>query len=167
MTRFRVRPAYPLIAVLLGIALLLGGCNGQSVKDKMRADQLAQGFKTVVKSYKSGQFELDGAVLSQVDLSSHFAYLRDQGRVPKRVLLLRSDETKIHKEHLAAMARMALDYHFQLFYDKGGELVRIKASEADAAKTLHGAPKPSALPDRMKGKTAAGNENPYDTSGGQ
>jgi hypothetical protein len=149
------------IVALLGAMLALAGCNGQSVKSKMQAEQMAKGFKTVVKSYKSGQFTLDGAVLSQEDLSSHFAYLRDQGRLPKRVLLLRSDKTKIHKAHLQAMARMALDYGFTSYYDDGGVLTQIKASEKTAARHLKGTPKPSELPDRMKGKTAAGNENPY------
>ena len=119
-----------------------------------------------VQAYKSGQFTLDGAVLSQVDLGSHFAYLREQHELPKRVLLLRSDKTAIHKEHLQALARMALDYGFTVYYDHKGELVRIQASEKDAARTLRGAPKPSELPDRMKGKTAAGNENPYSPDSG-
>ena len=160
MNLCRARLAHPVIALWLGMTLLLSGCHSQSVKEKQQAQRLAQGFHTVVQAYKSGQFVLDGAVLSQIDLSSHFAYLRDQHRLPKRVLLLRSDKARIHKEHLQAMARMALDYKFALFYNRKGALVRVQAKEDNAAKTLQGAaPQSDRLPERMKGNTAAGDKS--------
>lgn len=118
--------------VMLGAMLALAGCSG-NVKSTQASDALAS-FKpdTTVKTYKGGQFELDGAVISPLDLGSHFAYLKDQGKLPKTVLLERSDESKIRKRHLQYMARMALDYGFAVYYDHKGELRRINPVAKDA-----------------------------------
>lgn len=155
-----------LVFAVLGAALVMAGCSDQSVKSQIQSEKLAKGFSTVVKARKSGQFSLDGAVLAPADLGSHFAYLRDQGELPKRVLLLRSYKTSIHKAHLEAMARMSLDYGFTVYYDHDGELRRIKATQKDAARTLKGSPKHSMLPNRLNDHDAAGNRDPYSAAGG-
>lgn len=139
--RVFARLARPLVLALVGVTLVLAGCSGQSVKEKQQAAHFAKEFKVVVKAYKDGQFTLDGAVLSEIDLSSHFSYLRDQGRLPHKVLLLRTDETAIGKKHLQAMARMSLDYGFRVYYDRDGELLRIEANTGNAAHKLEGTPK--------------------------
>lgn len=104
------------------VVLLLAAC-GPAVKTNQ--DVSADSFDLTLQAYKSGQFLLNGAILSSLDLSSHFAYLRDQKDLPKTVLLKRSDDSKIKKQHLQYMASMAYTYGFTVVYDKGGELRRI------------------------------------------
>jgi hypothetical protein len=150
-------------AMLFASMLVLSGCHfGGSTKTDHVATTQGQ-FDYTIKAYKSGQFVVDGAVLSAADTGSHFAYLKDQGKLPKTVLVLPSDDSKIRDNHLGFMARMALDYGFAVYYDKKGELVRLNAVEADA-RQLEDTPQKGTLPDRMQGKEAS--SSPYDTQNG-
>ena len=140
-------------AIFLASMLVLAGCHrGASKSDQVTAEQGQ--FDYTIKAYKSGQFLVDGAVLSAADTGSHFAYLKDQGKLPKTVLVLPSDDSKIRDNHLGFLARMQLDYGFAVYYDKKGELVRLNAVE-EKARQLEDTPQKAALPDRMKGKDAA------------
>lgn len=141
-------------AILLASLLVLGGCHrGASKSDQVSSSQQSQ-FDYTIKAYKSGQFVVDGAVLSAADTGSHFAYLKDTGKLPKTVLLMPSDDSKIRDNHLGFMARMALDYGFAVYYEKKGELVRLNAVEKDA-RALEDTPQKANLPDRMQGKEAS------------
>jgi hypothetical protein len=111
-------------------------------------------FDATLQAYKDGQFVLDGAVLSALDVGSHFAYLKDQGKLPKTVLLERSDESKIRKRHLEYMARMQMDYGFIVYYDDGGTLTKINPVDTKA-RTLEDHHAPLPLPDRQQGKEAS------------
>ncbi|BFI95874.1 MAG: hypothetical protein RSP_13840 [Rhodanobacter sp.] len=120
-------------ALVLGSVFVLAGCHKESVKQQ-QADmaQWKGKFDTTIEAYKSGQFLVDGAVLSAVDAGSHFAYLKDIGKLPKTVLLLPSDDSKVRKVHLQYMARMAIDYGFTVYYDKDGQLTQINAINTKA-----------------------------------
>jgi hypothetical protein len=97
-----------------------------------QAAQMEQKFDVTVQAYKGGQFMLDGAVLSSIDLGSHFAYEKDIGKLPKTVLLMPSDDSKVRKQHLQYMARMVLDYGFAVYYDDKGTLKKINPVETKA-----------------------------------
>jgi hypothetical protein len=112
-------------------------------------------FDATVEPYKSGQFVVDGAVLSALDTGSHFAYLKDQGKLPKTVLLTPSDESKVRKAHLEFMARMQLDYGFAVYYDDGGTLKKINPVETKA-RALEDYHAPVKMNDELKGKEASG-----------
>ena len=135
-------------AILLASMLVLSGCHFGGTKKDTVATEQGQ-FDYTIKAYKSGQFLVDGAVLSAADTGSHFAYLKDQGKLPKTVLVLPSDESKIRDNHLGFLARMQLDYGFAVYYDKKGELVRLNAVE-EKARQLEDTPHKAALPDRMQ-----------------
>jgi hypothetical protein len=140
-------------AILLASMLVLAGCHmGGSKTDHVSTTQGQ--FDYTIKAYKSGQFVVDGAVLSAADTGSHFAYMKDQGKLPKTVLVLPSDDSKIRDNHLGFLARMQLDYGFAVYYDKKGELVRLNAVE-EKARALEDTPQKSVLPDRMQGKEAS------------
>lgn len=144
------------LLVLAATMIVLGGCEG-GVKDKAALAKAERTFDMTVQSYKSGQFMLDGAVLSPMDLGSHFDYLRDQGELPKRVLLAPSDDTKIHKVHIQSMAYLEQKYGVVAYYFEDGKLHRI---EAVAAKGMHAlkdntGPK-TRLPDRTSENSAKG-----------
>jgi hypothetical protein len=133
MIRFSTLSTRGAAVLMLGSLLVLGGCHrGAAKDDTVNTAQQQNQFDMTVKAYKSGQFLIDGAVVSALDAGSHFSYLKDTGRMPKTVLLLPSDDSKIRKQHLEYMARLELDYGFVAYYDDGGKLARINPVETKA-----------------------------------
>lgn len=141
-------------AFMLAGLFALAGCHSGSTRESTSTASMQGQFDTTIQAYKDGQFKLDGAVLSALDLGGHFAYLKDQGKLPKTVLLERSDDSKIRKRHLEYMARMQMDYGFTVYYDDGGALTRINPIETKA-RTLEDYRAPSPLPDQQRGKEAS------------
>ena len=133
MMRFPTLLKGSMTVVLLGAALALTGCSmfGGTKSNVTTASMKGQ-FGATIEAYKEGQFLVDGAVLSAVDVGSHFAYLKDQGKLPKTVLLEPSDDSKIRKQHLQYLARMQLDYGFKAYYDDKGTLVEINPQDTKA-----------------------------------
>jgi hypothetical protein len=129
------------VLLIAGAMMALGACSSNVKSEATSTAKEAGAFGTTVKAYKSGQFLLDGAIVSSLDLSSHFAYLRDQHELPQRVLLERSDKSKIRKDHLRYMAAMAHTYGFTVYYDKGGDLRQIIPTASDQSIKLRGSPK--------------------------
>ncbi|MBT2142874.1 MULTISPECIES: hypothetical protein [unclassified Rhodanobacter] len=154
MIRFSPLLTRAAAAAMLGSLLVLAGCHRGSTKDEISAAQAQGQFDTVIKAYKSGQFLVDGAVLSALDTGSHFAYLKDQGKLPKTVLLERSDDSKVRKQHLQYMARMQLDYGFTVYYDDDGTLKKINPV-ATKARRLEDYRAPVQMNDEQRGKSAA------------
>jgi hypothetical protein len=132
MIRFSLLLKRVVTAIVLGSVLVLAGCHWGGTKSGPSTASMRSKFGAVVQSYKEGQFLLDGAVLSAVDLGSHFAYLKDQGKLPKTVLLESSDDSKIRKQHLQYMARMQIDYGFKVYYDDEGTLTEINPVDTKA-----------------------------------
>jgi len=156
-------------AVLLaGSVLVLGGCHhGAAKQDEVSTTQTKSQFDMTVQAYKSGQFLIDGAVLSALDAGSHFAYLKDSGRLPKTVLLVPSDDSKIRKQHLEYMARLELDYGFVAYYDDGGKLARINPVETKA-RALEDYHAPASAPSSDTQQDASGHAyGGGDAGGGQ
>ncbi|CAM5606042.1 hypothetical protein [Rhodanobacter lindaniclasticus] len=150
-------------AIMLGSVVLLAGCHRNQVKHEQSLAASMKGqFDLTLQSYKDGQFLLDGAVLSAVDMGSHFAYLRDQGHMPKKVLLIDSDDAKVGKKHLQFLARMAIDYHFgAYFFDSKGRLTEISPVDVKARKLEdHHDRAP------MSSDNQGAGSNPYDPSSG-
>ncbi|WP_063670098.1 hypothetical protein [Dyella thiooxydans] len=155
MTRLSSLAGRLAMAVLVGGTVLLAGCHRGATKEQVAAIESKGQFDTVIKAYKGGQFLVDGAVLSALDTGSHFAYLKEVGKLPKTVLLVPSDDYKVRKEHLQYLARMQLDYGFVAYYDKDGKLVEINPQDTKARslEDYHG---PVKMDDHLKGKDAAG-----------
>lgn len=141
-------------ALMLGGLLVLTGCHTGGTKDAASATAMEGQFDTTIQAYKDGQFMLGGAVLSALDVGSHFAYLKDQGKLPKTVLLTASDDSKVRRRHLQYMARMQMDYGFTVFYENKGELTKINPVETKA-RALEDHHTPVVLPDEQKGSAAS------------
>ena len=154
MIRFSTMLKRATAALMLGGLLVLAGCHSGATKSDISTASVKGQFDATIESYKDGQFLLDGAVLSALDVGSHFAYLKDQGKLPKTVLLMPSDDSKIRKVHLEYMARMQMDYGFTVFYDNKGTLTKINPIETKA-RELEDHRAPTQLPDSQKGKDAA------------
>lgn len=142
MIRLRRWKSAAVVMLMLGAVLALAACSS-GVKSEQAAKAKAAGdFGVVVQSYKDGQFLLHGAILSSVDLSSHFKYLQNQGKLPQTVLLEPSKKYDIGKQHLRYMASMALVYGFTVYYSENGKLRKILPTAADKTQ-LKGSPKPT------------------------
>lgn len=152
-----------LVAVVAAMPLLSActhGVKGQEIATK----KLEQKIDLKLEPYKGGQFLLNGAVLSPMDLSSHFAYLRDQHRLPHSVLLKHSDDAKIKKTQLLALARMQMTYGFMVFYEHGNKLVRLEVTNAKDVPQLERHKDSAPLPDRTENSSARGGDH-YPTGG--
>lgn len=132
MTRFPTLLTRAAAAILLGSMLVLAGCHRGSAKDEVHTADMKSQFDATIQAYKNGQFIVDGAVLSALDTGSHFAYLKDQGKLPKTVLVEPSDDSKVRKQHLQYMARLQIDYGFTVYYDDGGTLKKISVVDTKA-----------------------------------
>lgn len=154
MTRFSHQLGRIAAFALIGCTLVLAGCHRGATKAEIASIEKSQHFDMTLQAYKSGQFLVDGAVLSALDTGSHFAYLKDAGKLPKTVLLTPSDDSKVRKNHLQFLARLQLDYGFTAYYDDGGTLKKINAVETGtrALEDYHG---PRKMDDNLKGKDAA------------
>jgi hypothetical protein len=141
--------------LMFGSLLVLGGCHRGATKDTVGTTQTQSQFDMTMKAYKNGQFLIDGAVVSALDAGSHFSYLKETGKLPKTVLLLPSDDSKIRKQHLEYMARLQLDYGFVVYYDDGGKLARINPVETKA-RALEDYHAPASAPSSDTGKDASG-----------
>ena len=146
---------HAMLALALGGGVALAGCHSGSTKGQVTTASMEGQFDTRLEAYKSGQFLLDGAVLSAIDLGSHFAYLKEVGKLPKSVLLDRSDDSKVRKQHLQYMARMVLDYGFTVYYDDGGVLKKINPVDTKA-RELEDYHAPVKMDDEQRSKSAAG-----------
>lgn len=155
MIRFSTLSTRGAAVLLIGSLLVLGGCHRHATKDMVETTQVQNQFDMTIKAYKSGQFLIDGAVLSALDAGSHFAYLKDTGKLPKTVLLAPSDDSKVRKQHLQYMARLELDYGFVAYYDDGGKLARISPIETKA-RALEDYHAPSTAPTSDTSKDASG-----------
>ena len=153
MIRTSTLPSRGAAVLLFGSLLVLGGCHRGATKDTIPTAQTQSQFDMTMKAYKSGQFLIDGAVVSALDAGSHFAYLKETGKLPKTVLLLPSDDSKIRKQHLQYMARLQLDYGFVAYYDDGGKLARINPLETKA-RALEDYHAPVQESDQQKSKDA-------------
>lgn len=159
MTRLTTLLARTAATLVLGSAFVLGGCHHkQELKTQQLAAQWEGKFDTTIESYKEGQFLIDGAVLSAVDAGSHFAYLRDIHKLPKTVLLMPSDDSKIRKVHLQYLARMSIDYGFAAYYDRGGQITKINPTNTKA-RELKDHHAPLKMDDNQQCKSAAGCDN--------
>jgi hypothetical protein len=163
MIRFSTLLTRIATAALLGSAMLLAGCSLGGTKEGVSTDAMRGQFDATIQAYKNGQFLVDGAVLSALDTGSHFAYLKDQGKLPKTVLLERSEDSKIRKQHLQYMARMQDDYGFTVYFDDDGTLKKINPIDNDD-RPLQDTHAPVQMNEQQRGKDAAGKDFDPDPS---
>lgn len=149
---------------LVGCLLALAGCHGESVKQKAAIQQSEGKFDATLKAGKGGQFLVNGALLSAIDTGSHFAYLKEVGKLPRTVLLLPSDDSKVRKQHLQYMARMELDYGFVAYYDDDGALTKIDPVQTKA-RALQDYREPVKESSEQSSKDASGGYSPSSRNG--
>lgn len=164
MSAFSTRLFRIATVALAGCVLALAGCHSVTVKEKAAMKEAQGKFDVTLKAGKGGQFLVNGALLSALDTGSHFAYLKETGKLPRTVLLLPSDDSKVRKEHLQYMARMELDYNFVAYYDDDGTLTKIDPvqTKARALQDYHAPAKES---QESSSKDASGGYTPSSRDG--
>ncbi|MGA7297956.1 MAG: hypothetical protein WBW92_10650 [Rhodanobacteraceae bacterium] len=112
-----------LILLILAVGMAgLAGCGGSNVRPSP-GEIAAQGpFGMIIEAYKGGQYIVDGGVVAAQDLGGHLAFLQDQGKMPEKVLLENSSESKVSGEHLRQFTQLQAKYGFQAYVEHKGKI---------------------------------------------
>lgn len=107
--------------VLAFIMVGLAGCGGNV---RPGADEVAsQGpFGLIIEAYKGSEFIVNGGVVGSQDLGDHLEYLHDQGRLPDKILLENSSESKVRGAHLRQFTQLQSKYGFQAYVEHKGKI---------------------------------------------
>ena len=87
-------------------ALALSACGGRARPDHVAAPDIPQSFDVTLVADKDGQFDLDGATLSEEDVKGALRYRRDQNNAAQTVLLKRGEKQKVTGRHITGLARI-------------------------------------------------------------
>ena len=122
-------------AVLATVAVLaLTACGGKiSKRDGLQAaPDVPAVFDLTFLSEKDGQFDLDGATLSEEDIKGHLRYRKDQGKPVQTILLKRAEKQKVTDRHINELARIAVELQLRAFVQEkaGREIAEIRVSAA-------------------------------------
>ena len=115
------------VSALLAGILSLSACNPYIHQGKTIEAVAPRHYGMVIETYKKGQFVLDGALLSQEELASHFRYLAETKKLPKTVLLKPSAKYDIKNPQLRWFAGLQLSFGFTGYADLGGTLTLVNA----------------------------------------
>ena len=117
-----------LLALLAGLTLTACG-GGRARPDSVAAPNIPASFDMTLLAEKDGQFDLNGATLSEEDVKGHLRYLRDQNKPAKSVFLKRGEKQKVTDRHIGQVYRMHAELKIRTFVQEkdGGEISEIRA----------------------------------------
>ncbi len=118
------------MVVLIMSALIAGlaGCGG-NVRPSASEMESAGPFGMIVQAFKSGQFIVDGGVVGPADLEGHFEYLDSEHKLPDKILLENSSESKVRGDHLREFTRLQAKYGFHAYVEHKGKIEPLHATE--------------------------------------
>ncbi|TDR44080.1 hypothetical protein DFR29_106227 [Tahibacter aquaticus] len=120
-----------LLALFAGLALT--ACGGKLRPDSVAAPNIPATFDVTLAADKDGQFEMDGATLSEEDVKGHLRFRRDQNNPAKSVFLKRGEKQKVTERHIAGLARIGLELKVATFLqEKPGEEITEVRTETSA-----------------------------------
>lgn len=96
-------------------ALVLSACGGRTRPDAVAAPNIPASFDITLVADKDGQFDLDGATLSEEDVKGHLRFLRDQNKPAQTVFLKRDGKQKVTARHIQGLARIGLELKVRTF----------------------------------------------------
>jgi len=125
-------------AALAIVLALMAAChrNANGMPTAVQAANIPASFDVTLLADKDGQFDFDGAPLTPEDLRGAFRYRLEEHLPLSTVLLKRGEKQKIKKEHIATLARIALEMKFKAFMlEHDGAISELVATgkNADAA----------------------------------
>ncbi|ODU33559.1 MAG: hypothetical protein BGP24_16885 [Lysobacterales bacterium 69-70] len=113
-------------------ALLLSACGGKTRPDAVAAPNIPASFDITLLPEKDGQFDLNGATLSEEDVKGHLRYLRDQNKPAQSVFLKREGKQKVTDRHVQGLARIGFELKVHTFLQEkpGAEITEIRVESA-------------------------------------
>jgi hypothetical protein len=118
--------------IALTATLVLTACGGRARPDTVAAPNIPATFDITLIADKDGQFELDGATLSEEDVKGHLRFLRDQNKPAQSVFLKREGKQKVTERHIQGLARIGLELKVRT-YLKEKESLPIEEVRTDSA----------------------------------
>lgn len=117
-----------LLALLAGVTLTACGA-GRARPDSVAAPNIPASFDLTLLAEKDGQFDLNGATLSEEDVKGHLRYLRDQNKPAKSIFLKRGEKQKVTERHIAGLARIGIELKTATFLQEkeGEEITEVRA----------------------------------------
>ncbi|MCQ4164971.1 hypothetical protein [Tahibacter harae] len=118
--------------LLLLVALALSACGGRARPDHIAAPDIPPSFDVTLIADKDGQFDLDGATLSEEDVKGALRYRRDQNNAARTVLLKRGEKQKVTGRHITGLARVGFELKARTFLQEkeGGEITEVRGEAA-------------------------------------
>jgi len=95
--------------LILLATLALAACGGRARPDSVAAPNIPSSFDVTLLAEKDGQFDLDGATLSEEDVKGALRYRRDQNNPARSVFLKRGEKQKVTERHIQGLARIGLE----------------------------------------------------------
>lgn len=113
-------------------ALLLAACGGRARPDTVQAPNIPSSFDVTLRADKDGQFDLDGATLSEEDVKGALRYRIEQNNPAKSVFLKRGDKQKVTERHIQGLARIGIELKISTYLQEkeGMEITEVRAERA-------------------------------------
>lgn len=123
-----------LLALLASVVLAACGGGKANRPDTLKATDIPPAFDMTLVADKDGQYELEGATLSEQEVKDNLRYRKDTNTLPKTILLKRGEKQKASDRHIAGVARIGLELHVRTFLQEkdGEEIQEIKTTSAPA-----------------------------------
>ena len=113
-------------------ALLLSACGGKTRPDTVAAPNIPASFDVTLLPEKDGQFDLNGATLSEEDVKGHLRYLRDQNKPAQSIFLKRDGKQKVTERHIQGLARIGLELKVRTYLQEkpGMEITEVRTESS-------------------------------------
>lgn len=117
------------LPALMFVSFLLAACGQGALKpDAVQAENIPSSFDVTLVAEKDLQFEFQGAPLTTMDLRSAFRYRQEQSLPLQTVLLMRGEKEKVRKQHVSALARLAVEMNFKAYVlESDGKIAELQA----------------------------------------
>lgn len=120
--------------IALSAALALTACGGRTRPNTVAAPNIPATFDITLVADKDGQFDLDGATLSEEDVKGHLRFLRDQNKPAQSVFLKRDGKQKVTERHIQGLARIGLELKVRTYLQEKENMEITEVRTESAAK---------------------------------
>lgn len=130
MQRLDLRRAARAIAFAVFTAAVVAACGGRARPDTVAAPDVPSAYDLTAVADKDGQYEVEGATLSEEDFKGALRYRRDQNNPVKTILLKRGEKQKVTDAHIAGIARIGLELRVRTFLQEkdGKEIQEVRTT---------------------------------------
>ncbi|UXI69549.1 hypothetical protein [Tahibacter amnicola] len=132
MQRFALSRILRGVILASAAALALSACSGRTRPTDVAAPDVPSTFDVVLKADKDGQYDMDGATLSEEDVKGNLRFRRDTNNPAKTVLLKRAEKQKVSDRHVAGLARIGFELKVRTFLQEkeGEEITEVRTQAA-------------------------------------